>query len=417
METNHSRITIGPAVRPKAGAGGIPEMGSYGQEADMAFFAAVDEQASGQGSRAGGKGRSSGLSPFTVLLLILAIPVGLYFYDDSLFPSVDEIRRWLAAVGIEIENGNEEGDSPRPKAVVAPKQTPSSVVALDGAGNPINPYWTLPNRLEEVAATANRRWTSQEEESFFVGMEHRFQWQRYRTVRDVARARLVGSEVILWAALDQPKFWMRMRAAAALGDFGLETSFDVAEKALGKASDALIHRFLQRFVDNSSEGERYLLRQIIRIVDEPSRLSILQALRRHPDPLRDLYMVAGQYDPSPRIKEWVRRNAPEIEPFTYHHYRQVVLGKEPYLSPSPVRQGVSPAVPLATMPAPDGEKKGLLKIESVEIYKVGPQALETDPAKSGQVDLNGPVSSEGPAKLAPSAISGVTPVSGEQSSR
>ena len=170
-----------------------------------------------------------------------------------------------------------------------------------------NPYWALPNQIVGNKMPMERKWTPEEEEVFRSGMNHQFTWQRYKTILEVKRQRLAGSESILWDAIEEKKFWTRMQAVIGLADFNLEVGIPIVERAMEGTHSQLIERFFKRFIGKDTPGVRYISRQAIKILDDRGRLSILKVLNRSTDELRDLYMVAASQDPSPRIQKWLRQ--------------------------------------------------------------------------------------------------------------
>jgi len=195
-----------------------------------------------------------------------------------------------------------------PVAAAVPAETAPAVTEsmsnLDPE-RPANPYWLLPNRIVGSRRELGRSWTAAEEESWRAGLMHPFTWQRFKTVREVREARLSGSEAILWDALEERKFWTRMQAAMGLADFGIPINLDVVEKAIGDTRPDAVTAYFQRFVRRSTEGERYVLRQAVRVVNEQARVVILDALNRANDPLRDLYLAAAADDPGRRVQRFV----------------------------------------------------------------------------------------------------------------
>ncbi|MDQ3232901.1 MAG: hypothetical protein M3Q07_13870, partial [Pseudobdellovibrionaceae bacterium] len=87
-----------------------------------------------------------------------------------------------------------------PAAAAAPKPTP----AVDLG----NPYWALPNPLENIEEfETSGMLTAGQEERWRQGLAHPFVWQRYKTVIDMRNSRLKGTQLLLNDALAQPKFW------------------------------------------------------------------------------------------------------------------------------------------------------------------------------------------------------------------
>jgi hypothetical protein len=369
METQNSNIKFDAIRMSGAAASSVPEMDLFSKSDDFTAgsFVGPDFVQSDENQP-----RDTSKNRALIILLILLIPVGIYIYDESLFPDAKKIKEFLAFFN--FESSTEEGQGKKsPGSSMAVGEGPigpSTRAGFDAAGNPLNPYWNLPNYLEGALNPMGRAWSSQEEDIATAGITNRFQWQRYRTVTATAKERLAGSETILREALEQPKLWTRMRAAAGLADFGIEISFADSEKAIGNAENSLLFRYLKRFEARSTQGERYLLRQIIRLVDEPARLAIIRALAKHPGTLRDLYLVAAQFDPGRSIKEWTRFKTPEIAPANYRTYRNIVLGKQELIGKRRATI-VPPKSEVQKVPGqPAANESDLLKIDNIEIYNV-----------------------------------------------
>ncbi len=166
-----------------------------------------------------------------------------------------------------------------------------------------NPYWHLPNLLPPVSAST-RMWNLQEEEQWRQRLQHRFPWQRLKAVKDIRDQRLRGSEAALWTALNDKKLWTRMSAVIGLAEGGFEVPLDAMDQALGREREDLVANYFERYVARSSEAERYIMKQSIRLAPDKARLTILRALVHAGDPDRDLYLVASSLDPSPRVQRW-----------------------------------------------------------------------------------------------------------------
>lgn len=170
-----------------------------------------------------------------------------------------------------------------------------------------NPYWYLPNGLDATTSPLKRTWTPEEEEQFRSGMAHPYTYQRFKTVKDVLAARLRGSEAILWDALNQPKFWTRMWALVGLAEFNIPVSLQVVEETIGAERSELVADYFERFVRKSSSGQRYIMRQAVRLLEEKARVNILKSLERANDSYRDLYVVAATMDPGRQVQAFVRK--------------------------------------------------------------------------------------------------------------
>lgn len=167
-----------------------------------------------------------------------------------------------------------------------------------------NPYWALPNEVGEKPAL-DRLWSAKEEEAWRAAISHRFTWQRYKAILEVQKLRLTGSEVILWDALQDAKFWVRFRALMALADFGIILTTRMVQDAIGKVRPSVVSNYFKRFMNKPTVGELYTLRQAIRVVDDwRARLNILHILDKHDLPGNELYFVAASHDSSPAIRKF-----------------------------------------------------------------------------------------------------------------
>ena len=168
-----------------------------------------------------------------------------------------------------------------------------------------NPYWQLSNALIKETNPTKEKPTSAAEESLRVGLSHEFNYQRFKAIRTIRQSKWQGMEALLYEALDQPKLWHRMEAVIGLAEFGFEIDIETVEKALGDSRPALRKNYVKRFYDNRTLGETFVLKQMIRVVDAPTRLEILKALSNPRTPENELYLAAAQNDPSPSIQRWL----------------------------------------------------------------------------------------------------------------
>lgn len=206
-----------------------------------------------------------------------------------------------------------------PVAAVQPKKK-----AVEG-----NPYWALPNKIVGANKELGRFWSPEEEETFRAGLAHRYTYQRLKTVQDVRKLHLRGSDVILWDAMQDKKFWTRGFAAIGLAEQNVEVSLSTLEGMLTNARSELRADFFERFIRRPNAGQAYILRQVVRILDEKGRLIVLKGIERTKDPLRDLYMVAATKDPGKSVQRWVRdamlRRGVGVE--KYNELLEVVEGR------------------------------------------------------------------------------------------
>lgn len=170
-----------------------------------------------------------------------------------------------------------------------------------------NPYLGLPNRLSGDIAPLARKWSPQEEAVWHRGITHSFPYQHYKTVQDVVKSRLAGSDVVLWDALNDDKLWVRMWAVCGLAEFGIEIDGASVNKAIGTARPELVRNFFKRFIGKNTAGQRYVMRYALPVVGPQTRLVIYRALLNQRDDLSDLYLVAASLDPDRRLSRWANR--------------------------------------------------------------------------------------------------------------
>lgn len=194
------------------------------------------------------------------------------------------------------------------EAAPPPSKVSAAVTETVPAASPpvdplINPYWSMPNPLEGGFAGVESLSQSQEERWRF-SLTHPFPYQRFKTVQEIRRAQLRGSEFILTDVLSQPKFWTRMEALFAMAEMGLEVDVDTVEGAIGNTRRSLVQNYFRRFRKKANDAEIYIMRQAVRVVDAPARIVILSNLALRRDPTNDLYLIAASYDPNAKVKEW-----------------------------------------------------------------------------------------------------------------
>lgn len=247
-----------------------------------------------------------------------------------------------------------------------------------------NPYWALPNRLLQNQPVLGRPWTAEEEEALRGGLAHKWAYQRYKTVLDVRKSRLRGSEVILWEALQDKKFWTRMNAALGLAEIGSEVSVKVLEPTLVNARSELIANWLERWAEKPTAAQTFLARQILRLLDERGRLVALKVIAASRDSFADLYLVAANEDPQARVKNWSelvlsRRNLP---PERRSELLNIVRGEAEY---EDTRFGVRASSSFGTGPSvqteADLDQENPDDPGDVELYDSVPQkeSEKTDP--------------------------------------
>ncbi len=322
--------------------------------------------------------------------LLVAVAAGLILVAaGGMWYTISEEESPLGSLWASVSSilgfGEELPEAPAtavlPKQVPVPvtRATPVAPAPAPVASVPGNPYWLLPNQL--AVPGPGRSWTASEEEAWRAGLMHRFTWQRYKTVLDVRRARLAGSEAILWDALEERKLWTRMQAVFGLADFGIPVSLEVVEKAVGNTRPETFTSYLQRFVPKSTESERYVLRHAVRVVDEAARGMILRILDRADDPMRDLYLAAASDDPGLLVQSTVAEltlNRP-VQAEALDRYR--ALSSAPVAVQPPVEATVEDVPPPVDAP-PE------LPAE-VEFYNVDPNGEAIDTTQTGSPAVGG----------------------------
>lgn len=205
-----------------------------------------------------------------------------------------------------------------------------------------NPYRKLPNPLDSTT-TMTKVWSAKDEETLRAGLTHKFTWQRYKTVQDLRDQRLQGSSVLLFDALKDQKLWIRMRALITLADFGIALTNEPVKTAIGDSSDELVSRFFKRFTgQNAGVAERYVMRAALAAVSTDARTTILHVLAQSPDDrdLANLYMIAGLFDTSPKVRDFARHHLPNIPEQEIEHYKEQVLDAynqtEVSVTPAPI---------------------------------------------------------------------------------
>ncbi|WP_141731909.1 hypothetical protein [Oligoflexus tunisiensis] len=206
-----------------------------------------------------------------------------------------------------------------------------------------NPYWALPNPLENTTGPEGGILNPAQEERWRQGLAHPFVWQRYKTVIDMRKARLKGSQNLLNDALAQPKFWTRMEALIALAESGVAVDIDTVEAGIGSTRRSLIQNYFRRFRRAATGGEIYIMRQAIRIMDAGTRRVILESLIRRRDPINDLYLVAATYDPNIKVNGWINQELAgrPLSEAARVRFQQVAAGLDvpPAATPTPTPAG------------------------------------------------------------------------------
>jgi hypothetical protein len=272
------------------------------------------------GAVSGGGGGKSAM--FVVLIIVLSI-VGYAAYEMFVNERnpIDAVTAWygeLTGAETEADPGGamtpaEAAKARAAKARAAKAEAAALAAAAKEASRyngvaPVagNPYWALPNKIFG-RLPLSRTWTSDEEETFRAGITHRFSYQRWQTVQTIRKMRLSGSDVVLWDAMQDRKLWTRMGAAVGLAELNIEVSLNVIEGLIQDAGSELVADYFERYTRTPNAGQAFMLRQVIRILDEKGRLIALQGIERSQDGYRDLYLAAATRDPGRHVQQWVQK--------------------------------------------------------------------------------------------------------------
>ena len=109
---------------------------------------------------------------------------------------------------------------------------------------------------------------------------------------------------MLWDGLQDEKFWTRMWSLMGIAEFNQEVSLRDVEQALGDARGNLISNYFRRFLDGSTAGQRYILRHVVKLLDERGRLTVLKVLEGSVDVFTPVYLAAGTMDPGQSVRAW-----------------------------------------------------------------------------------------------------------------
>jgi hypothetical protein len=357
----------------------------------------------------GGAVAAGGGKPLMYLLLLVVLTVigfaAYEFFVNERNP-VDTVTAWVD----QLAGGGADESEPAPltpeqkakaKAAAAKRAKAADEAMAAAAAKakaaetlaPVvgNPYWALPNKIYGKLPLA-RLWTSDEEETFRAGITHRFSYQRWQTVQSIRKLRLSGSDVVLWDAMQDRKFWTRMAAAVGLAELNIELSLNVIEGLMTDQRSELVADYFERFTRRPNGGQAFMLRQVVRLLDEKGRLIALQGIARSQDPLRDLYMAAATRDPGRHVQRWIARHLREhpIAPARLDKLLAVVDGRsaaedvaaEPATATAPTKSGKTVG---AATPEP-----GFVEGEPDPVAEDDPSAMEFDDvggASDGDVEF------------------------------
>jgi hypothetical protein len=234
--------------------------------------------------------------------------------EESLFDSL--VKPVLVMLGLAEEEVPALPD--KPAKAVAQKTPPKTVAPppedegyADGNVDVEvrDPYRVIINEIDKDALEAlnkgRREMSVIEEDGWRAGVEHKFPYQHFRTVEEMRAFRAAGSEPILRHALGDRSLWVRMTAAFALVESGVPLMASEVEQAVGRRERAnLLNGFFQRFTRQNNIAERYVLKFALPLVPDAARIDILTGLVNAGDPDAELFVIAGSFDASPRVRRW-----------------------------------------------------------------------------------------------------------------
>jgi hypothetical protein len=237
------------------------------------------------------------------------------FSELSIFPT--EYPEFLGDLLGHTENRIEIQTSPAPEEEIA-EPAPAEVVPAvsdflirGGMDNPYN-FLLGENVLPPHPLPMSGSWSSANEENWRHTLNHEFPYQRFKTVRSIRDARLRGSEVLLFEALNDSKFWTKWQALVGLAEFGYEIPHPVVEKVIKGQRPSLVNNYFRRFLDTPTPGALYLLRHALSIVNGNGRAIILEILAKNRGAENSLFLVAAHYDNSETVKNWLKDAAPDL---------------------------------------------------------------------------------------------------------
>lgn len=262
----------------------------------------VTGTSSGIGSFISGISGPAG-SQSRMLLVVLALLIGFVSVIHVLGESSDPIENLV----VFISNFFAEENAPIAPVAEGPARVKEELVPPPFSTRMVpNPYWILSVELGTHPTPIGPVWQTLDRERWRLAMNHPYNFQHYKSIVEVRKNRLMGSHIILFAGLDEPKFWSRMESAMGLAEFGYRLEVDTMTKAIGDARPDLINNYLQRFRKGTTPGELFVLKQMIRLVPAKARRTILEIVSKsQPTAENRLYLAAATYDPSPLVQSWV----------------------------------------------------------------------------------------------------------------
>ena len=295
----------------------------------------------------GAKGKmavsSLGHLPSGPLRLTLMIGVFVPLLGALLFMNPDLLNfipGWNQSTSEETAEAKEgkalvPGESQQAESSAASNDSSSALTPATAAENRVdadltwqeNPYWFLPNELDQKVASPTAKWNPEQEEAWGSSTEGSIMWAKYQSLFEIRKTPVLGAEQVLWKLSKGKKFWLRMMSLMALADMGQKIETVQVEQAIQGVNPELMSRFLTRFAKKSTIGERLILRHLLKLVNEDDRLSILSSLAFQKDRFAYLYLVAGTFDPGISASKFSKRQLAKVQPEELERLEKVVKGE------------------------------------------------------------------------------------------
>lgn len=267
---------------------------------------------------------------------------------------------------VPAETPNKVSQMEAPKQVLEGPE-PAMQAAVEQRGELLNwkenPYWNLPNGFDIPPTRPNQQWNAQQEDVWSSSVTGPKMWPRYMSLFEIKKMPLAGAEKVLWEFSVGKKFWLRIMALMALSDFGEVVELGHVEQAINNVHPELISRFVSRFEKTSTSGERFILRYLIRLVNEDTRLGILKGLLRSSDKYSRLYLAAGVFDPGVSVSQFSRSRSRQFGKKEMSRYNRVIQGLEAF------EQQV--------------ETKPIVSASAIDPNKQAPASIAADAANTG----------------------------------
>ena len=138
-----------------------------------------------------------------------------------------------------------------------------------------------------------------------------YPWQRYKAILYIQQNKLKDSKNQLTQLLRDSKFWIRMESIMTLAELGYNVSEAEVKSVISNTSPRLQANFVKRYIDDSSSGQRYILKHLISVAPPNTRYNILRVLynsRNHTNEEYLLhYLVAARNDPDQKVSNLAKK--------------------------------------------------------------------------------------------------------------